>query len=352
MPGMQRKILQWIKMNTVMSDRASLVGSVHSDHGDEKLAVIPRPPIIDTGDDEIEILLRYDNVYRALVHARLRLTRTSEKGSLIGWCICFGFQGRLYFDELRSQLNFSMLRCALFIVAAMAAYVNPPDLGNIVINDIFMVATGFAAVAEMCAIIGYTLFSIMINRPYTLIDTMVARVRNHLIFVIGTIFDSAGMLSLLGALLIARTHASGSLAPPLAVMWFLMLLSMWIWSLVYTDEVQTKRIKIFTNTYLNLATGQLVDSVLAAIYRPADLSAFLAGVGQSHHLDKFVGFDLEAVLLMDKSDLVDLFHTSAQLTRRGDESAPEERTARLLLLTEIRIIYEEIQRVKKLHVRS
>lgn len=334
-----------------MDDRVSLVESVGSETTADRKAAVPRPPIIDAGDDEVEVLLRYDNAYRALVHANLKLHARSEKGSLIGWCICFGFQGKVYFDELRSQLNFSMLRCSLFIVAAMAAYINPPDLGNSMINSIFMIASGFAAVAELLAIIGYTLFSIMINRPYTLIDSMVARVRNHVIFVTATVFDSSGVFSLLSALLIARTHASGKLAPPIAVMWFIMIMSMWVWSVVYTDEVQTRRIKVFSHTYLDLANGQLKPSVLSYIYRPADLPTFLEGIGQLHHLDKFAGFDLDAVLLLDKADLLDIFQVSAQLSRRGDSSPPEERTQRLMLLTEIRVIFEEIHRVKRLSAR-
>ena len=63
------------------------------------------------------------------------------------------------------------------------------------------------------------------------------------------------------------------------------------------------------------------------------------------------------VLLMEKADLIDLFQVN-QLAPRGNDKAttPEQRnelrTARLLLLTEVRAISEEIQRVRKLTYRG
>jgi hypothetical protein len=241
----------------------------------------------------------------------------------------------------------------------MAAYINPPNLGDSKTNDFFMVTVGFSAVSSLCGIIGYTMFSVMINRPYALIDSMVARVRNNAVYVLGTIFDACGMLALLVALLLARTGKAGAIAQPMAVMLFILILVTWTWAIIYTDEVQVKKVKFFFTKYVDPHTGMLNAATMAKIYKPADLATFLQAIDQSQHLEKFQGFDLEAVLLMEKADLIDLFQVNQLAPRNGGndktttpEQRNEQRTARLLLLTEIRAIYEEIQRVRKLTYRG
>lgn len=312
----------------------------------ERKPFVYHAPVIDIGSDKSEILLRYDSVFRALVHSGWEMNGNSETNSLVDWSMCFGYRGKDYFEYMRSQLNFSMLRCALFIVASMAAYVNPPNLGDSITSNYFMIVTGFAAVANLCCIVAYTMFSVMINRPYSVIDAMVARVRNNIVYVVGIIFDCLGMLSLLVALLLARTGTAGSVAQPMAVILFILVVTTWTWAVRYTDEMQTRKVKQFFNAFLEPHTGMLREEAMALIYRPADLASLLLGIGQAHHLEVFQGFDIDAVLLMEKADLMDLFNVN------NDKSRPESRTARLLLLSEIRLIYEEIVRVRKLSHRG
>lgn len=259
----------------------------------------------------------------------------------------------MYFDQKRDQLNFSMLRCALFVVAAMGAYIHPPDFGESKMNDFFMGIVGFSAVSNLLCVIAYTMFSVMINRPYAAIDALVARVRNNQIYRAGLLFDCSGMMSLLIAILFARAGAAGSVSEPVSVLLSLLILVTWTWAIIYTDEVQARKVKLFKSKFLDATTGLLNEHAMSKIYRPDDLEAFLTGIGQQHHINSFEGFDLDAVLLMEKADLEDLLSANDPATySAGGNSQAEQRTGRLVLLTEIRTMHEEILRVQKLRYRE
>ena len=250
-------------------------------------------------------------------------------------------------------MNYAMLRCSLFIIAAMAAYINPPDLGNANTHDFFMIVVGFSAVSNLISIVFYTMFSAMINRQYAIVDSMVARVRNNIVYRLGTIFDCMGMLTLLISLLLARTGAAGNVAQPMAVLLFLVILTTWTWAIIYTDEVQTKKVKNFYSLFLDAATGSLNESAMKKIYRPADVAMFLETIGQSHHLNKFQDFPLADVLLMDKTDLLDILQVNAGgASKNNNNVSAEQRAARQLMMSEVRTILEEIQRVKNLPCRT
>ena len=80
---------------------------------------------------------------------------------------------------------------------------------------------------------------------------------------------------------------------------------------------------------------------------------FLETIGQSHHLDKFQDFPLTDVLLMDKTDLVDILQVNAGgASKNNNNVSAEQRAARQLLMSEVRTILEEIQRVKYLPCRT
>lgn len=317
-----------------------------------KVVNVPNPPFLDfTADSESQVLLRYDNLYRALAKAGHPLDGSVAPRSVVDWSINFALQGKAYFEQQRAQQNYNVLRSCLLLIVAAGGYVNPPDFGDSNMDNMFLNAIGFSAVSSLISIISYNIFSICVYRPYSLIDSILASVRNNFMSIIGSIFDYLGMLTLLIALLLARTGTAGSVAQPMAVLLFLLILTMWTWAMIYTDEVLTIKRQSFLFRYLDRATGQLTDGALRKIYRPENLLQFLDYIDQHQHFDKFEGFDLDSVLLMEKADLMDLFQVPAFVAKK-DAPSPEQKMARLMILNDIRNIYEEIGRVKKLPNRN
>lgn len=309
---------------------------------------VPNPPFLDFGSDtESIILLRYDNLYRALAKAGYPLDGSVAPRSVIDWCINYALQGKSYFDQQRTQQNYNVLRSCLLLIVAAGGYINPPDFGDSNMEHFFHSAVGFSAVTSLCSVISYNIFSICVYRPYSLIDSILAIIRNYFMSVIGSILDYLGMLTLLIALLFAKTGVAGGIAKPMAMLLMLLILVMWTWSLIYTDEVQSIKRQSFLFRFLDRTTGQLTEASQRKIYRPENLAQFLDYIDQAQHLDKFEGFELDSVLLMEKADLMDLFQVPAFVAKK-DAPTPEQKLARLLILNDIRNICEEISRVKQL----
>ena len=233
--------------------------------------------ILDVGEEEeTKILLRYDQILRALVRNGYKLNGSIAQMDTIDWSVCYSIQGLSYFDEVQSQLNYTVLHAALLLTIAMPAYVNPPSFADPHLGHFFMAFAGMSSVSNLMSIISATIFSTILNRPYTGVDAMVLRVTSVGIFVFAIVFDYVGMFTLFAAVIIAGFNVS-------AIDGFVQLYSgglilaiivAWIQALQTTNRIQLEKVVEFKNRYL-AEDGQLSDAWVKLLYRPDTLEEFL-----------------------------------------------------------------------------
>lgn len=299
--------------------------------------------------DELEILVRYDQMFRSLVNTSdWVMDGLYGREGLVDWSLSFAIQGPHYFDMVQEHINLAVLRNSMLFVATMTAYCYPPAYDRQLRSEsdqhsYFVVLIGVAAVANISSVVSYKLFELCCHKPYTLIDSMLSRIKNHWIYIFGMYFECKGVLSLLGAMMMARTGTLGDLSRGGGILLFLIILTSWTWTIVSMDEVQEEKIRRFHRVYVDPATGCLRDDVLQRIYRPSSLEAFLDAVGQSHHLDDLSEFGLEAVLHMHKDDFLELF-------REG--RTPRTTGLRNNHLVDAIHLAEECEKARRLHVRD
>ena len=308
---------------------------------------LPRVPMMDAiGDDQIEVLLRYDQIYRAFVKTPdWVISGLYSKDSLVDWSLSFAIQGDSFFSRLHWHVNLAMFRGAILLIPTMATYLYPPTFGEISMYNYYMTLMGMAAVANLSCIISYAMFLICCDRPYDLVDSMVSRVKNHVIYIFGMFFECKAVLTHLGALCIAHNNR---VMHGLALAPFIVLLAIWAWVLIHTDDIQDKKVRAFHREFVDPTTGMLNDPVLKKIYRPSDLPSFLEIIGCSRHLPRFEGCNLADVMVMDKNDLIDLFG----IEKNGSVIvSPAEKLVRQKLLADVRFIATEIKKIKLLPLR-
>jgi hypothetical protein len=309
--------------------------------------------ILGLGDgDEIEILLRYDHMFRSLVNTSdWVMDGLYGKEGLVDWSLSYAIQGPHYFDMVHWHINLAVLRNSMVFVITMIAYCYPPAYDSQLRSDVdqhayFVVMIGVSAVAHMSSVISYKLFELCCHKPYTLADAMLSRVKNHWIYIFGMYFEAKGMLSLLGAMMMARTGIMGDMSRDGGILLFLIILALWTWTLVSMDEVQERKIRRFHRKYVDATTGCLQEAVLQRIYRPPTLKKFLEAIGQVHHLHDLRDFDLEAVWQLRKEDFWALFGDAAS---PRTPNTPGQRNNNLVDAIHMA---EECQKARKLQLRT
>ena len=272
------------------------------------------PPVLDTGgEDESIILQRFDDMARTLVIKGYKLDGSCKQQSLLDWSVCYAFQGGAYFDEVQSQLNYTVLHAALLLTIAMPAYMNPPDFTWVDLRHWFMALVGLSSVSNLMSIIAATIFSTILNRPYTNLDAMVLRVTDGTIMVIAIVFDYIGQLSLLTAVLISgfNDNKLDGYVQLYSIGVVVMITFFWVRALGTTDISQLEKVQQFKTKYLD-EDGQLKAEWSMSIYKPSSIEDFLAHIDCAQYASAFVskGIDLDAALEMDKSDLIEIGITS------------------------------------------
>jgi hypothetical protein len=339
---------------TIASDLGDLDNLTAEETGiqipEEKKVDVPTHPVVDYGDNETDILIRYDHIYRALVNTPdWKVDASCEKDSVVDWSLAFAYEGgEDYFARLHWHMNMSIVRAAVLLVSTMVLFLYPPRFATISRKNYCMTAIGIAAVAELCSIVSYIIFSACCDRPHGYVDAMISRVKHHVIYISGMFFEAKGVLTLAGALIMARGDGDVTVGIAACVAASIIVLTMWLWTLLYTDQVQADKLKAFYKQYLNPATGMLKDEVMARVFLPPDVPTFLEIIGQFKHLDRFQGLTLDEVLKLDKEDLMELFEVGRAGSRK--ESA-EERQERLVLQADVRFIADKIQRARRLQPR-
>jgi hypothetical protein len=308
---------------------------------------VPVHPVIDIGDNETDILIRYDHIYRALVRTPdWEIDPSNAKDSVVDWSLAFAYEGgKDYFARLHWHMNLSIVRGAILLVATMTLFLYPPRFNTISRKNYCMTAIGIAAVAHLCSIVSYVIFAACCDRPHGYVDAMISRVKHHVIYISGMFFEAKGVLTLAGALIMARGDGDVTVGIAVCVAASIIVITMWTWTLLYTDQVQADKLKAFYKKYLDPTTGMLKEEVKVRVFLPADVPTFLELIGQFRHIDRFHGLDLDKVLKLDLEDLMDLF----EVDRRGSRKEnAEERRERLMLQADARFIADKIKRTKAL----
>mmetsp|Transcript_15656 Transcript_15656/g.26229 ORF Transcript_15656/g.26229 Transcript_15656/m.26229 type:complete len:310 (-) Transcript_15656:161-1090(-) len=267
--------------------------------------------VTDVGKDtETVILQRYEQIAHKLVTKGYKLDGSTTQRSLIDWSVCFAQHGSLYFDEVQMQLNYTVLHAALLLTIAMPAFIDPPDFESSSLGHWFMGMAGLSSVTNLFSIITATIFSTILNRPYTDVDTMVARVTETFLFVLAIVLDYIGMLSLLVSMLIAGFNSSnldGSVqlyAVPLVII----IIVFWVYALAATDEMQLSSTLAFKEKYLD-EFGQLKKEYKLRIYQPKDVGSMLKAINCYQYLSAFHSQDIndvDSVLTMTREDLIEI----------------------------------------------
>jgi len=235
----------------------------------------------DLEKDEDEILKRYESIYRTLVSNKVckPLTRRYDEKDLnkniqftiIDWCTCHALQGEDYINEIQMNMQYNVLQSALILTISMPLYISPPDFGDDTTAHAFSAVVGGAAFCQLGSIIGCTIASALLNRPFTGVDTMIARIEAQTLLVLDTVINYIGNLMTVSAMFIAgfaRTFLDGAVQL-FAVVMIISLFYIFIRSDQRGSGLQDIRILQFYTKYCD-DNGRLKREYLLRIYAPKE----------------------------------------------------------------------------------
>jgi hypothetical protein len=169
--------------------------------------------IFDLEKDEDEILRRYETVFRSLVANKIckPLERRYDENdvgkniqfSILDWSTCHALQGEDYIAEIQMNMQYTVLQSALILTISMPLYIDPPSFESNTNAHAFSAVIGIAAFCQLVCIIGCTISSALLNRPFTASDTMMARVGIQPMLVVVTVVNYIANLMTVVAMFVA-----------------------------------------------------------------------------------------------------------------------------------------------------
>jgi hypothetical protein len=169
----------------------------------------------DLDADEDEILRRYESCYKSFIYhdtfqplTRRYTEKDHVQDSLIDFCTSHALQGADYIEQIQMNLQYTVLQSALILTISMPLYIDPPGFNEKNFDRAFSAIIGLAAFSQLTVIIGCTIISALLNRPYTTSDTMVARVQAQSLLVFVNIINYVANVATLVAMLIAGFNRS------------------------------------------------------------------------------------------------------------------------------------------------
>ena len=233
---------------------------------------------MDLDTDEDEVLRRYESAFKSFVHygtlqpLTKRLTANDHvQDTIIDFCTSHALQGSEYINEIQMNLQYTVLQSALILTISMTLYIETPSFNKENNLRAFSAIIGLAAFCQITVIIGCTIISALLNRPYTPADTVVARVQAQALMVFVNILNYVANAATLVAMLIAgfdRSSTDGAVqtyAGLLAVV----LIYMAAISFKQGAQFQDRRTLAFYDRYCD-DSGRLKPEHLRRIYAKKD----------------------------------------------------------------------------------
>lgn len=259
-----------------------MVESTHHNKSMENLQLANIPPLheflpFDCDMDEDEILKRYESAFRSFINfntfTELKKPITSAdvgktiQDSLVDFCVSHALQGNTYIEEIQMNLQYTVLQSALILTISMPLYIETPDFNATNITRAFSAIIGLAAFCQLAVIIGCTIVSALLNRPYTPADTMVARVQSNSLMIFVNVVNYVANFATMAAMLIAgfdRAKVDG--AVQMYVGFLIFFLSFIAWKATQKGaDFQDRRVLAFYEKYCDVS-GRLKTEYLARVY--------------------------------------------------------------------------------------
>ena len=175
-------------------------------------------PSLDTTLDELEVLKRYEIAFTTLVINNKfsildKPLSESDVGksitdSILDVCVVHALEGDKYIDQIRENVQYTVLQAALIVTITVPLYVNPPPFESDNLEHAFSAVIGFAAFSHLGCIIGCTITCALLNSAYSAVDTLVVYKDNrpHIAFIF--LLNYIAILSTMAAVLIAGFNRS------------------------------------------------------------------------------------------------------------------------------------------------
>lgn len=201
-----------------------------------------------------------------------------------------------------------MLHAALLLTIAIPSFIDPPDIEDKSLKRAFLIIMGASGFADLISILTATMFSVVLNRPYTAVDTMVARTKDSL-FIASIVFDYLGMLTLMVATFICGFNNDfiDGIVHIYIVPAIIVMIYLWVVVLADGDNMQLRRCQRFKTQYCD-ESGMLKQEFIKKIYPPATVEELLDGIGLNDYSRIFTNakITMDNCLFLEDSQLVEL----------------------------------------------
>eukprot|EP01033_Poteriospumella_lacustris_P012313 gene12313-8805_t len=244
---------------------------------------IDREPV-DLDQDIVEVLRRYETMYCAFVLFKVyapRLTKVLEKSdigkavqnTIVDYSTAYALLGVRHVERIQMNMQYTVLQSALILTISMPLYIQLPDVfPDPDYRNIFSAIIGFAAFQQLIVIIGCTIISGLLNRPYAYCDGTMARVMVSVLLAVVTVVNYIGSVSTLVAMLVAgfaRKFIDGAVQ-----LYVTVVVTHVIWLFAQTNafgvRLQDARSIAFYQKYCEPETGRLKEQYLKVVYAPDD----------------------------------------------------------------------------------
>ena len=246
-------------------------------------------PAIDLIEDTVEVLKRYDNIFRALVLRRVKMggfrtkpfsllpreftehdIRRHIRYSILYFSTCHAYQGSQYVGDILTNMQYTVLQAALILTITVTLYISPPSMDH---NNqiIFSALVGFSSLCHLGTIISCTILTAVFNGAMSEVDTTIMFIENHRIYASVTIFNYIAIIAALASMLVAgfsRTYVEGYIQLAYSIVMIVVLIAIGIRSGFRVVKNQDVRAFTFYKQYCD-SDGQLKDEYLNMIY-PSD----------------------------------------------------------------------------------
>jgi hypothetical protein len=265
-----------------------LVAQTKQDPNEKFDIVIPDPADneepVDFDDDIVEVLRRYESiycafmlfkVYPAVLKKPLELTDIGKniQDSLVDYCCAFAMLGERHVERIQTNIQYTVLQSALILTISTSLYIQLPDIfQSDYMKTAFSAICGFAAFQQLIVIIGCTIISSLLNRPYAYCDGTLARVKAFSLLIIVTIVNYVANLATMIAMLVAgfaRSVTDGAIQL-YSVVLVVAIIHMFVNLNGLGERYQDTRALRFYLQYCDPMTGRLKEEYLKVVYMPQD----------------------------------------------------------------------------------
>lgn len=247
-------------------------------------------PAIDLIFDSVEILKRYDNIFRALILRGVKmggfrtkpftlLTREFTEADIgrnmrytvLYFSTAHAFQGAQYVGDILTNMQYTVLQAALILTITVTLYISPPAIEEERLQIIFSALLGFSSLCHLGTIISCTILCAVFNGAISEVDTTIMFIQNHRIYSSVTAFNYIAIVAALASMMVAgyaRTYTEGNIQLVYSIVMIVVLVFIGLRSGNRVYKNQDVRAFAFYKQYCD-PDGQLKSEYLELIY-PSD----------------------------------------------------------------------------------